>query len=191
MVVKDKNVWVSEADKAIAQHIVSNEDYSIDINVIKEALNKSLQSHSAPATISDGEFSYKTGFLKSEKTNCLILTNSDKPKDFKKFIFVIKQMEGKYNIVCGWFGESKSDVLRKKIKKGQKKSDKLRNKMDQEANREYGSVIDTVGYGARAAVASKMADHRAKKLNEFIPIENEYYDLIRRSVADIFVNAEE
>ena len=191
MVIKEKNVWYSDEDKAIVQRYVSNKDYSIDINTIKNALEKSLQDHMVPATISEGEFSYKTGFLKSAKTTCLILTNTDKAKDFKKFVFVIKQLEGKYQILCGWYGNSKSDVLRKKIKKKVKKQEKYSRKLNQESRKENGSLIDSVGYGASAMIAGKMAERRSRQLEEFISIEEEYYHSIRVAVADIYVKDEE
>ena len=146
------------------------------------------------AKITQDTFKYKTGFMKSETTACLVVTSVERGENLSRFIIAVKKEYEVHRTVaaCYWFGESESqriaiehDRIADQYNRGLKKQDKQRQRDIQ-----YGSTLNIVGRGITNSITNKVRNNQMEKLvdkyNQARIGEDEYYEAVVRAVSSVF-----
>ncbi|MBR1796558.1 MAG: hypothetical protein IJ757_00865 [Clostridiales bacterium] len=178
MNINDKKVFTYEDDKGYLDQAlrISDQEGSVNITKIKEVLNSSLERRNINAQIEEGSYTYKVGALKSEKTTCLIVSHKEKPKNYRMLVVAIKQVDGGYLVVSGWYGESKSEMLVRKADKSHMKADK---------NQYRGEMGGGTESYAKSIFHSMIANSRIKKAGKLQPIEHAYNQSLREAYLSV------
>ena len=144
---------------------------------LKSYMDGVINERNLPIGIDEDTYSYKIGFLKSEKVPCLVVYYRDGKNKFRKIIIAFKNREDNIAIRTGWYGQSQNDKLIEKYKKGQKKEERKKAR----AQKDYAGVSD---YGKHLFQA--MANnHTLKKIQSRVEEENSVHNMLLSFVSDV------
>lgn len=139
-------------------------------DLISQYLSNSFQEPNLAVTITQDDFQYKTGFMKSETCPCLVIRSAERGDGLSRFVLAVKKnYENSSTIaVCAWHGQSESDRLNEQIKKSDNKYnkglDKQKRKMDQQDR--YADFIGMVGTLVVGSITNKLRNAKINKLVE-------------------------
>jgi len=156
----------------------ADRDFVFNVTAVKGMLLNAVNSgrFPYPVTITEDTYKYKVGFLKSEVTPCLIISHQAEPKDYHKFVIVIKHDNENATTVflTGYYGDSLSDRYILKASKLRDKQDKSFAKAGRQYDTLYDQVTSGLGHTAMGLVSNARANSIVKKQSQRVRIEAAY-----------------
>ncbi|MBR1765113.1 MAG: hypothetical protein IJ746_06925 [Ruminococcus sp.] len=153
------------------------------IAITKAAIEQQLAQNGIAAAVTEDVFSYKTGMFKNGEAQCLVISNSAAPNDFRKLVLIVMGTEFGSALNLAWYGESKIDALCKKANKIAKKEEKNNRKLDKNMSSEYGTLSTSFALAGKGLFQRLRLKSISKKIDALSSTENDYHNSILYAVS--------
>ena len=162
----------------------------ITVEAVSKAFEEVFQGFSI--LITQDEFQYKAGFMKSEVCPCIVLTSGERGNDLSRKIIALKKdyESGIMSIIVSWFGDSLSERLGKEIEKQIKKDEKDAAKYERRkrAANEHSSIAMHLGNSinsfAKGTYRNKKVEKLLEQREQALVGEEDYYTAVNELSTD-------